>query len=88
MEYKLAKANGLLDRLMDSEIDKEVSKEYSKSNEIALMRKEIISLYNILITLRQDLGLPPIEIPLSEEFLNHTKYVEQCKAKVKNNLNK
>jgi hypothetical protein len=79
LEIFLAQINGLVEEKYGDEVRNEVDKEYFIADEIAILRKTIYQLYDLMKQLHPEI----INSPLFEEYNNK---IEQIKQEKKNEL--
>jgi hypothetical protein len=79
LEIFLAQINGLVEEKYEDEVRSEVSKAYFFADEIAILRKTVCQLYELMKQLHPEI----INSPLFEEYNNK---IEQIKQEKKNEL--
>lgn len=80
LEIFLAQINNLSEEKYEDEVRKKVSNEYFFADEIAILRKTVAQLYELMKTLHPE----TISSPIFEEY---NKTIENIKEDVKNKLN-
>lgn len=67
---------------LDEAIQNKIREQYSLSQEVSLLRKEV---FELKAAIKEMTGIDAISSNNSKEFDEYNKYVEDCKAEVKEN---